>query len=65
MRQERKIQLPWERNIIIPVYMRFWKCMGAIGGCLYDVWEVFGNLMEAIGGRYYEVWEVYGDLRGP
>ena len=40
--------------------MRFGKCMGAIGGHLYEVWEVYGDPMGVIGGLLYEVWEVYG-----
>ena len=33
--------------------MTFGKCMGVIGGRLYEVWEVYGNPMGAIGGRLY------------
>ena len=31
-------------------YKRFEKCMGVIGGCLYVVWEVYGDPMGVNGG---------------
>ena len=41
---------------------------GIIGGCFYDVLEVYHMYVVTIGGhrgRLYGVREVYGDSRGP
>ena len=32
--------------------------MGAIGGRLYEVWDVYGDPMGVIGGHLYEVWDM-------
>ena len=43
--------------------MRFWTFMEALGGHLYEVFEVYWDPRDHR-GRLYEVWEVYGHCRG-
>ena len=44
--------------------MRLGKCMGVIGGHLYEVWEVYGYPLGVIGGHLYEDRGLYGGHKG-